>query len=250
MGKNKKDNFLLSIKHAKRIRGLSDEDAGKLLKSIFSFAEGEDGKEYELSERADLIFDYIKEEITEASEKYEKTCEKRKNAVKKRWNDTSDTNVYKCMEKHTSDTDNECDNDNDNGHNSLKESMCVDTGTRIHKGKAKAPEKCAYGIFRNVYLTDGEYQDLCAEVGEEKLNKAILMLSARIEKDSKYKNDSHAAVIRLWVLKAVEEDEVKSEELNARKKKARGSPDKQADKLEKAKVAGFDFDFEEIFENP
>lgn len=246
MGKSKKDNFLLNIKHAKRIRGLSDEDAGKLLKSIFSFAEGEDGEEYELSERADLIFDYIKEEITEASEKYEKTCEKRKNAVKKRWkdandtNDTNDTNVYKCIEEYTSDTDN--DSEYDNGHNSLKESMCVDARTREEE-KSSVP--C--GLFGNVYLTGEEIKALESEIGEEKLKKAIMKLSTEIEKTGKYKSEKHAATIRSWVIEAIDEAEVRELERGCRRRRASSVRDGPAEKAEKA---GFDFELEEIFENP
>ena len=248
----KKDNFLLSIKHAKRIKGLSDEDAGKLLKSIFSYVGGEGGEEYELSERADIIFDYIKEEISEAAEKYEKVCEKRKVAVSNRYKgekDTNATNEYKCMEMNTSASDNDNDNDSecDSEHNSLKESMCVDAHESTSEDR-KLAAPC--GFFQNVYLTADEFKKLEAKYGEQKLKKAITLLSARIQKDGKYKDDNHAALIVQWVMKAVEEDEVKELELKSRKKKARGSPEQQSEKLEKAKKAGFDFDFEDIYEKP
>ena len=240
----KKDNFLLSIKHAKRIKGLSDEDAGKLLKSIFSFVGGEDEEEYDLSERADIIFDYIKEEISEAAERYEKVCEKRKAAVSNRYKgekDTNATNEYKCTEMNTSasNNDNDYDSECDNEHNSLTESMCVNTRTRD-------AEPC--GFFQNVYLTADEIKKLEAEYGEQKLKKAITLLSARIQKDGKYKDDNHAALIVQWVMKAIEEDEVKELELNSRKKKARGSPD--SEKAKKAKNAGFDIEFEDVYEKP
>lgn len=247
-----KDNFLINTRHAKRIKGLSDEDAGKLFKSIFSFAGGEDEEEFELSERADLILDYIKEEINEASEKYKEVCEKRKKAVSKRYHndvckqyDTNATNVDKCTDMNTSATNN--DNDNDNEYNSLKESMGINTVAHAREESGKSHGKSAYGIFRNVYLSDEEYRGLTHEVSEEKLNKAISLLSARIEKDGKYKDDSHAAVIRLWVLKAVDEEDVKAEELKMRRKKARGSPGK--DKEDAARI-GFDFELEDIIEKP
>lgn len=242
----KKDNFLLSIKHAKRIKGLSDEDAGKLLKSIFSFVGGEDEEEYDLSERADIIFDYIKEEISEAAEKYEKVCEKRKAAVSNRYKGEKDTNVtneYKCTEMNTSASDNDSDSECDNEHNSLKESVCVDAHESTSEDR-KLAAPC--GFFQNVYLTADEIKRLEAEYGEQKLKKAITLLSARIQKDGKYKDDNHAALIVQWVMKAVEKDEVEELELKSRKKKARGSPDLQ--KAESAKKAGFDFEFEDIYE--
>lgn len=246
----KKDNFLLSIKHAKRIKGLSDEDAGKLLKSIFSFVGGEDEEEYNLSERADIIFDYIKEEISEAAERYEKVCEKRKAAVSNRYKgdkDTNATNEYKCTEMNTSASDNDNDNDSecDDEHNSLIESMCVDAPAHAHEDR-KLAAPC--GFFRNVYLTADEIKKLEAEYGEQKLKKAITLLSARIQKDGKYKDDNHAALIVQWVMKAVEKDEVEELELKSRKKKARGSPD--SEKAKKAKNAGFDIEYEDIYEKP
>jgi hypothetical protein len=246
----KKDNFLLSIKHAKRIKGLSDEDAGKLLKSIFSYVGGDGEEEYNLSERADIIFDYIKEEISEAAEKYEKVCEKRKAAVSNRYKgekDANATNEYKCTEMNTSASDNDSDSECDSEHNSLLESMCVDAHESTSEDR-KLAAPC--GFFQNVYLTADEFKKLEAEYGEQKLKKAITLLSARIQKDGKYKDDNHAALIVQWVMKAVEEDEVKELELKSRKKKARGSPEQQSEKLEKAKKAGFDFEFEDIYEKP
>ena len=102
-----KGSFILQTKHAKRIRELSDADAGKLLKSIFGFVE-DTGEEYDLSDRADVIFDYMKEEITEANAAYEKTCKARKAAIDKRWGksseadtDTKNTKEYNSIQKNT-----------------------------------------------------------------------------------------------------------------------------------------------------
>ena len=233
---------------------LSDAEVGIVMMAILEYIKSGDLPKF--SDRSLMaIFKSIKAQIDKDNEKYVKTCKARKEAVKKRWNDTKDTNVYKSTENDTNDTDNDNECENDYEHNSLSESMCVDVPAHTQEGTepmaqekvSDKAEKCAYGFFRNVYLTDGEYQDLCKEVGEDKLNKAILLLSAKIEQNGKYKNDSHAAVIRLWVLRAVEENEVKDMELKSRKKKARGSP---AEAAEKAKRAGFDIEFEDVFEKP
>ena len=244
-----KGSFILQTKHAKRIRELSDADAGKLLKSIFGFVEDTD-EEYELSDRADVIFDYMKEEITEANAAYEKTCKARKAAIDKRWGksseadtDTKNTKEYNSIQKNTNDTDNDNDCDSDYEHNSLKESMCVNAHACENTEKS-AVKPC--GFFQNVYLSDTDKERLEAEYGAEKLKKAIMLLSARIQRDGSYANEDHAGLIVHWVMKAVEEDEVRELELKARKKKARGSPDK----VDKAKAVGFDFEFEDIYESP
>lgn len=222
---------------------LSDAEVGIVMMAILEYIKS--GVLPKFSDRGLMaVFKSIKAQIDKDNEKYEETCKKRKAAVGKRWNDTKDTNVYKSIENDTTDTDNDNDCECDNGHNSLKESMCVNAPAHAHEER-KLAAPC--GFFRNVYLTAEEIKKLEAEYGEQKLKKAITLLSARIQKDGKYKDDNHAALIVQWVMKAVEEDEVKELELKNRKKKARGSPDEKA---EKAKKAGFDFEFEDIYENP
>ncbi len=221
---------------------LSDAEIGIVTIAILEYIK--DGSIPKFSDRGlTAVFKTIKGQIDKDGEKYDETCKKRKAAVKKRWNDTNDTNVYKSIQEHTSDTDN--DSEYDNGHNSLKESMCVDTRTREEE---KSAVPC--GLFGNVYLTGEEIKSLEAEIGEEKLKKAIMKLSTEIEKTGKYKNQKHAATIRSWVLEAIDEAEVRELERDCRRKRASSVRDGPGDKVEKAKKAGFDFDFEEIYEKP
>lgn len=233
---------------------LSDAEIGIVMVAVLEYIQS--GVIPKFSDRGlTAVFKTIKGQIDKDGEKYDETCKARKDAVKKRWGkaasrvngsecDTKESTSVQMIQKYTNDTDNDNDDDN-NEHNSLSESMCVDarTRTRTQESEAKTP----YGFFQNVYLSDKEMEVLRTDFGEEKLKKAIMLLSARIQKDGKYKDDSHAAVIRLWVMEAVDEQEVRKMEREERKKKARGDP---AGKMEKAKNAGFDFELEDIFEKP
>lgn len=224
---------------------LSDAEIGIVMIAVLEYIQT--GEMPKFSDRGLMaVFKSIKGQIDKDGEKYDETCKKRRESSAKRWSkctedNAKNANACKCTEDNANVYDNECDNDNE--HNSLSESMCVNAHARESK---ESEPKTAYGFFRNVFLSDEEKCELEAKYGEDKLKKAILKLDARIQKDGKYKGDNHAGVIVQWVIEAVEEDEVRALEREGRKKKARGSPDK----VEKAKKAGFDFEFEDIYEKP
>jgi uncharacterized phage protein (TIGR02220 family) len=101
-----KKNFLLSKDQAEVINALTDEQAGQLFKGIYNYVTiGESG----LKGMMEAIFIPIKKEIDNNEERYKEICEKRKDAVNKRWEKQqkttkkiqNDTNVYKCIQKNT-----------------------------------------------------------------------------------------------------------------------------------------------------
>lgn len=68
--------------------------------------------------------------------------------------------------------------------------------------KKKNPEKYRHGEYKNVLLTDDEYNRLAMDYGETLRDKAIAYLDIYIgEKD--YKSKSHNLAIRRWVIDAV-----------------------------------------------
>lgn len=70
-----KDNFLLKLSQIKVFNELSDEDAGKLIKGIFEYA---NSKKIILDGYLKIIFIPIKEEIDKNEARYELVCEKNK----------------------------------------------------------------------------------------------------------------------------------------------------------------------------
>lgn len=108
-----KNSFVMYKSWMPAIKSMSDEQAGKLIKAVYEFSVNPDVEIEDPAIR--FVFEIIKETIKKDSEKYAETKEKRKAAVKARWdkennsiqNETKDTNEYKCIEdiqKNTNDT--------------------------------------------------------------------------------------------------------------------------------------------------
>lgn len=71
-----KNSFLLYNNYKNQFDLLSDEQAGKLIKTIFAYCNGE---EIEIDDLAiSIVFSIIKDQIERDEEKYRQTCQKRK----------------------------------------------------------------------------------------------------------------------------------------------------------------------------
>ena len=102
--------------------------------------------------------------------------------------------LYYCNEKQN-------DNDNDNEvsyHDSSNESLDSKKNGRVK------PVKHKYGEYNHVLLTDGEYEKLCRDYGEDIAKNAITYLDEAIEMKG-YKYKSHYLAIRKWVIDAVKQ---------------------------------------------
>ena len=76
------------------------------------------------------------------------------------------------------------------------------------KAKKEKPPKHKHGEYQHVLLTDAEYERLCAEFGNEFMDKVIKFFDEYIEEKG-YKSQSHNLAIRRWVIDAVKERESK-----------------------------------------
>ena len=111
-----KKSFILYENWAIMLSKMPDEEAGKLIKAICSYELS--GECIEDGSSVSAVFSMIKVKLDEDKKKYEETCQKRKEAVKTRWEKQKDSNViqndtneYKCIQMNT-DTDNDTDNYN------------------------------------------------------------------------------------------------------------------------------------------
>ena len=142
-----KTSILINIKSVKNVlQDLTNEEAGIIFKALVAYADN--GEEFKSEDRLlKLCFRTIKDEVVRNNERYEDTCEKRRQAINKRWeakkpklksteshtfedaSPTQNTNTYKCIQSDTKpykviqgDTN---DSDNDyhepNGSDSLRE---------------------------------------------------------------------------------------------------------------------------------
>ena len=81
----------------------------------------------------------------------------------------------------------------------------IDKDVLVKVGRSKKKVvKHAHGEFKNVLLTENEYENLANSFGVEMRDKAITFLDEYIEEKG-YKSKSHNMAIRRWVIEAIKE---------------------------------------------
>lgn len=127
----KKDSFVLYTDQKAVIDKLSNEQAGKLIKAIYTYVETEQLPKLDMT--LDLVITPFITTIDRDKQKYIKKCNENKNNANKRWN-KKNTNVCDCIQTNTnyadsdSDTDSVSDNDtdSDNNNSDVVSDSCVD----------------------------------------------------------------------------------------------------------------------------
>ena len=110
----KKPSFLVYYDNEVVIVRLSDEEAGKLFKSLFPYGREEIKPDFEKSPALAMAFDILSMTIDRDKEKYVKRCEKNRENIQKRWTKAgkqSNTNVYAGKQSNTKHTDKDKDKD-------------------------------------------------------------------------------------------------------------------------------------------
>lgn len=93
-----KKSFVLYMSWKPAVMSMTDEQAGELFKAIYDLQSDPDKEVDDPSIK--YVFEIIKETMLRDGVKYEATREKRKEAIKARWN-KSDTNEYKSIQMNT-----------------------------------------------------------------------------------------------------------------------------------------------------
>ena len=99
----KRISFLVYFDHWGAFEELSFEERGRLITYVYKYAQC--GDIPEIGDRAlRMAFNIIKQKLDDDMEKYSETCEKRRAAVNKRYEDEP-TSEYNCIQKYTNATD-------------------------------------------------------------------------------------------------------------------------------------------------
>lgn len=108
-----KDSFILYLEQQEIFEMLTDEQAGQLIKNIFSYERT--GQMPKMDKMLNLAFVPIMQILDKNRIKYEEKCKKNKENIEMRWN-KKNTNVYERKKQNTNytDNDNEYEYDNDN----------------------------------------------------------------------------------------------------------------------------------------
>lgn len=201
----KKKSFILYADYIKHIGKLSDEDAGRLFKAIFGYVN--EGRLPDLDGMAAMAFSFISNQLDNDLQKYEETCKKRSENIKKRWEkanksqnqtdntaDTKDTNEYKCIFCNTNDTDNDIDSgiDIENEIDIVNDS---DSGSVLHNNTVPGTGTTT----TNVHLTEKQYNDLCGKYGKEIIDRYIAKIGQYLDSNGKKPFPNHYETIVKWL---------------------------------------------------
>ena len=199
----KKKSFILYADYIKHIERLSDDEAGKLFKAIFCYVNN--GRLPDLDGMAAMAFSFISNQLDNDLQKYEETCKKRSENIKKRWDkvnsakkatgglcDTNDTNEYKCIFCNTNDTDNDSVNDNENVNDIDNDSDSVSV---LHNNTVPGTGTTT----TNVHLTEKQYNDLCGKYGKKIIDRYIAKIGQYLDSNGKKPFPNHYETIVKWL---------------------------------------------------
>lgn len=201
--------FLLLHDFGAILNMLTDTEAGQIIKAVFDYEIN--SVEPEFTDRTmQIVFFDIKRFLDSNRENYEKVCKSRSEYAKKRWEKLTEKNnaastmhkdaqVCLSMHKHTS-AGNANGKVNDNSDVNVNDSVNVKLNindnaeqTVLQNESDTYTDKKAYGLFKNVYLTDDEYNLVKTKLteGERRLDS----FSAYMKSSGKSYNDHYARLI-------------------------------------------------------
>ena len=213
MAKDKK-GFVLYVDMKSTFDKLSDEKAGKLIKHIFAYVNDENPecKDFII----EIAFEHIKQQLKRDLKKYEKTCNKNRENVLKRWN-KKDTSAYERIPIDTKHTDIDKDKDKDS------DSIIITSAVQLKKllntlSKDKIDEMIELTMF-NGNLEDVKLKFTVEFIGRYGLNKtfteAIEALQSWMSRDRSFKKDVKINNNSLEI--AAEKTRLKFEKLNEKR---------------------------------
>ena len=195
MGKN---SFILYNDQKSVIDKLTDEQAGKIIKAIYAYANGE---EMILDNMLDIIITPFITALDKDHEKYIETCNKRARAGSEggKQRVANQANASKSKQKVANQADN--DNDKDNDKDIYKKENIKEKAEKIH-----------FAEF--VTMSNVEYETLVNTHGKEFTDQCITRLDNYKGSSGKtYKSDYRA--ILSWVIDEVKKNQGKATKSNA-----------------------------------
>lgn len=200
-----KEYFLAYFDYLDSIGELSDAEVGRLFKAALKY--GQSGIAPKLCGNEKFAFGFIKKQIDRDNEKYEQKCEtNRRNGALGGKTKTERQVLANGSERfsNVAFAPKEKTKEKENTKTNIKESI------------AKAIPKKKFGEFKNVLLTEAEYERLKTDYDEE-LPGIIEYFGGYIEMKG-YKAKSHNLAIRNWVVTAYREKKQREINLENRQK--------------------------------
>lgn len=190
MANAKKKSFIMYLDMLPAIESLPVEDIGHLFVAIMHYAD--DGTMPEgLSPACNIAFMFVKGQLDRDNDKYERACEKKAEAMKRRHSVKNTIDIYSnlqntidiCRVEGDNDNDNVnvndiSDNDNDNVSVSDNDNVCNST-EHTHNTHSEKIKFKNYGKY--VKLSDEDYTHLILTYGDAIINQYITRMNMYIE---------------------------------------------------------------------
>ena len=183
MGDNRKDSFVLYTKYLTQVEKLDIEQRGILFTAILRYAAGESIPK--MDSVTEMLWSIIEDQLQIDFEKYQKTCNARKEAgsrggkARSKQNEANQANANfaKQSQANQADSDNECDNECDSDN---KKTMCkADADALFEKLWTLYPNKRGKG-----QISDANKRHLLLDIGYDNMVRAIDRYKADLARDN------------------------------------------------------------------
>lgn len=240
---SKRKTFVINSDWYAFMENLNRDDEHDLIRAIFSYAANDEDISEELNSTTMVAWGFIKQQLKDYRDEYEKVCQKRSESGKKGGrsnkktaeplNDeaekANESKKSKCFfEKqmqhdNDSDNDSDCDSDNDN------DSVCDNKKIRTH-----TQNKSAFGKYKNVFLTKEEYSAFKAQYSfaDEVIEE---LSSAAMAYPKKYSGNSAALLDRF-----IAQDKINRQGKHIREKYGKSPPQYSAEKISQSNPPSYD----------
>ena len=232
-----KDSFILYTAQYEALKELAIEQKGQLLDCLFQYAITGTMPAIN-SEAVRVAMNFLRIQIDMDSRKYESVCEKRREAINKRWqadkstkennSKQKNTKVKSSKQKNTSATDNDNENDNDNGNvetNVSFSSLHTQTDTHAHEAGEEKKEKNNNDPWQadneeTAFILIMQYFNKCVHLYHSDIKPVRALTEDRRQKLRVILSKYHSAALRAAVSNAMQ-----SEFLNGRTKRRKAAAD-------------------------
>ena len=171
-----RDGFIFHYENIEDIEDMTLEEKGAILDAMIAYSK--DGTEADFDDRAmKAAWKPIRRRIDKDADAYEARCEKNRENIQKRWNNSkyeripTDTNEYERIptdtneyDEHTKNTNTDTNTDTDTEPDTEKRES---TPAPAHESEKK------YGEYGWVKLTDSQHSKLCDDLGAEEVQRCI-----------------------------------------------------------------------------
>lgn len=187
-----RETILLHAQHLKNLDKLTDEQAGRLLKSLFALMVDKPAAEMDLA--TDMLYSIMRDWAENNWQQYDKTVAAKREAGRKGGKAKSSNakqNLAAVSSAKTARADDSSaeHNGNDNDNENVN-----DNGSE-NRDEWTLP----YGTYLNVLITADEYSQLCAAWRQEQVDEKIEHLSSYLKQGHDYLN--HYVTLRDWLRK-------------------------------------------------